>query len=365
MLFGSVPRPPRKPRSSISTQSARQKTAAASTAIRASRASPRSALTQNAAPIAASAMTATRFTANPWAAVKFPNAETSEDSTRGCDVACHRLDHAGQPARLPVRRPLPEAAPRPGLEQRHAEEEHARPAERQPSGPRRLPGALGQRYQGARDRVDEHGSRRAEQHGQPRREDPAERLAECPDDKSPRQAGQPGEPGRPAARREDQPHAEADLDPDGRRAGLDRVVGPDGAAPVHQVLHPGRRGRRGRLDDLLRQAARHLRLRLQDPVEHPQDPEADPQQAPRARLVPRGARVGRRRAVSAGPGPRCAPRHQEQHEDERDDDPLMHQRRPEGGDDRGISGVQPRVHAWHGANPSPAIIVRLSLPQVT
>src|ERR1700756_3165101 len=55
----------------------------------------------------------------------------------------------------------------------------------------------------------------------------------------------------PAARREDQPHADADLDPDGRRAGLDRMVGPDGPAPVHQVLHPGRRGRRGRLDDLL------------------------------------------------------------------------------------------------------------------
>ena len=71
--------------------------------------------------------------------------------------------------------------------------------------------------------------------------------------------------------------------------------------------------------------------------------------APRARLVPRDGRAGRPRTVSAGPGPRCAPRHQEQHEDERDDDPLMHQRRPEGGDDCGISGVQPRVHAWHGA----------------
>src|ERR1700689_1822028 len=55
MLFGSVPWPPRKPRSSTSTQSARQNTAAPMAAIRASRGAERAALTQNAAPAAARA----------------------------------------------------------------------------------------------------------------------------------------------------------------------------------------------------------------------------------------------------------------------------------------------------------------------
>ena len=111
MLFGSVPRPPKKPRSSISTQSARQKTAATSTAIRASRASPRSALRQNAAPIAASAITATRFTANPCAAVKLPNAETIEASTCGWDVPAidwtMLASPLGCPPAVPCQKPRP------------------------------------------------------------------------------------------------------------------------------------------------------------------------------------------------------------------------------------------------------------------
>ena len=40
MLFGSVPRPPKKPKSWTSTQSARQTTPAASTAARTSEAAP-------------------------------------------------------------------------------------------------------------------------------------------------------------------------------------------------------------------------------------------------------------------------------------------------------------------------------------
>ena len=86
MLFGSVPWPPRKPRSSTSTQSARQNTAAPMTAIRASRGSERAALTQNAAPAAVSASTAIRFTANPWDPVKLPKPETITSSARGCEV---------------------------------------------------------------------------------------------------------------------------------------------------------------------------------------------------------------------------------------------------------------------------------------
>ena len=79
MLFGSVPRPPKKPKSWTSTQSARHRTPAASTAARTSRGRPVS----SAAPIAASAITTNRFTAKPCAVSKEPNAETSADKARG------------------------------------------------------------------------------------------------------------------------------------------------------------------------------------------------------------------------------------------------------------------------------------------
>ena len=59
MLFGSVPRPPRKPRSWTSTQSARQNTIPNHTAYLTSRGRP----VRKAAPIAASAITTTRLTA--------------------------------------------------------------------------------------------------------------------------------------------------------------------------------------------------------------------------------------------------------------------------------------------------------------
>ena len=146
------------------------------------------------------------------------------------------------PLGLPVRCALPEAAPRPGLEQRHAEEEHARPAEqsagRSAATPRRARAARSARP--ATD-VDEHRARRAEQHGQPGREDPAERLAERPDDQPPGHAGQPGEPGRPAAhaRRSATCPMPTWIQTD-RRAGLDRVVGPDGAARSSPGAAPSR-----------------------------------------------------------------------------------------------------------------------------
>ena len=112
MLFGSVPWPPRKPRSSTSTQSARQNTAAPMTAIRASRASERAALTQNAAPAAASASTATRLTANPCDPVKLPKPETITSSGVRLRGPRHRLDHRRQRARLAAS--LPCQKPRPG-----------------------------------------------------------------------------------------------------------------------------------------------------------------------------------------------------------------------------------------------------------
>ena len=81
------------------------------TAIRASRASERAALTQNAAPAAASAMTATRFTANPWDCVKLPKPETMTSSACGCGVLSIdwiiAVSEPGWPATLPCQKPRP------------------------------------------------------------------------------------------------------------------------------------------------------------------------------------------------------------------------------------------------------------------
>src|ERR1700722_1520528 len=111
MLFGSVPWPPRKPRSSTSTQSARQNTAAPITAIRASRTSERAALRQNAAPAAVSASTATRFTANPCDPVKLPKPETITSSALGCGVPVIdwiiAVSEPGWPSSLPCQKPRP------------------------------------------------------------------------------------------------------------------------------------------------------------------------------------------------------------------------------------------------------------------
>ena len=108
MLFGSVPSPPRKPKSWTSTQSARQNTRPNHTAYRTSRGRP----VRNTAPIAASAITTTRFTAKPLLAANAPNLATSADSACGCGVEaiCWTM-----PARVPGWPwPVPRQNPRPG-----------------------------------------------------------------------------------------------------------------------------------------------------------------------------------------------------------------------------------------------------------
>ena len=111
MLFGSVPSPPRNPRSSTSTQSARHSTVPAITPARASRASPRAAAAQNTAPSPATAITANRFTPHPCAAVKSPNQDTSADSTCGCEVPAivwtMPVSDPGWPAAVPCQNPRP------------------------------------------------------------------------------------------------------------------------------------------------------------------------------------------------------------------------------------------------------------------
>ena len=87
MLFGSVPRPPKNPKSSISTQSARHSTVNAITAGRTSRRCP----VRNATPIAASATTTNRLTANPCASSKAVNAPTQAARKPGCGVCAISL----------------------------------------------------------------------------------------------------------------------------------------------------------------------------------------------------------------------------------------------------------------------------------
>ena len=369
MLFGSVPSPPKKPRSSISTQSARQNTAPAITAIRASRASPRAALSAERRAEHGERDDRDQVHREPVRGGEVAERRRrSPSSTCGCDVPAIDWTMPASEPGWPSARALPEAAPRPGLEQRHAEEERARPAEDAAGRSAAVSQARsGSAISAPGHRVDEHRARRAEQHGQPGREDPAERLAERPDDQPPRHAGQPGEPGRPAAHREDQPHADADLDPHGRRG----RPGPGGRPRWSRPSSPGAAPRPGEVAavGLITWSAGRPPSAAA-PARSRRTPTGSPKPTRSSRRA-RGSCHGRTGAPgaaaprSAGPGPRRAPRHQQQHEDERDDDPLMQQRGPEGGrrswDRRGSapSSCQAR------RNPSPAIIVRLSLPQVT
>ena len=82
MLFGSVPRPPRKPRSCTCTQSARQNAIPNATAYLTSRGRP----VRKIAPIAASAITTTRLTAKPLLAANEPKPDTRDDRKCGCGV---------------------------------------------------------------------------------------------------------------------------------------------------------------------------------------------------------------------------------------------------------------------------------------
>ena len=107
MLLGSVPRPPKKPRSSISTQSARHSTVKPIRTGRISRGCP----VRNAAPVTASAATATRFTANPCASSKAVKALIQADRNPGCEVRPW-TGHAGQRAGLAADAPCQN--PRPG-----------------------------------------------------------------------------------------------------------------------------------------------------------------------------------------------------------------------------------------------------------
>ena len=192
----------------------------------------------------------------------------------------HRLDHGGQRPGLPVAGALPVSQAGLGLQACHHGQEQPEPSQGQLAQPRRGPGVPGQRDHDPGDHVNEHRARCSGQPGQAGSEDPAERFPEHPDDHAPGHAGQSGQPGQGAARRGQQPAADAELDPHRRTGRRHRVVDPGGLAQAHQVLHPRRRDARGRLDHLGGQPGGHGRLGLQDAVEQPQQAEPDPQQPP-------------------------------------------------------------------------------------
>ena len=112
MLFGSVPSPPKKPKSSISTQSARPTTISTISVTRGSQPGPRpAAAVTRPAPIAVSAITANRFTANPCAAVNEPKPRTQPARTAGCGVPAIELTMVvrvpGRPCSVPCQKPRP------------------------------------------------------------------------------------------------------------------------------------------------------------------------------------------------------------------------------------------------------------------
>ncbi len=107
MLFGSVPRPPRKPRSWTSTQPARQNTIPDHTAYLTSQVRP----VRKAAPSAASAITTTRLTAKALLVANEPKADSKAERKCGCGVPdMSRTIPArgpGWPCTVPCQKPRP------------------------------------------------------------------------------------------------------------------------------------------------------------------------------------------------------------------------------------------------------------------
>ena len=328
MLFGSVPRPPRKPRSCISTQSARQNTSPDHTAYRTSRGRP----VRNTTPSAASTMTTTRLTANPLLAANEPKSPTSADRTCGCAVPdmaapcwpAAQLARCGPPrSRGPAR---PAAPPCPGGTARSRPASAARPRDAQaPAGsaimsrpPRRAAPPPGPRSaRSARARRSRRMTRRTP----------------TPPGPSPRWPARPA--GIRAARRDQQPDADPGLDPHRRAAavwgGTTRSF-----CPRWTRCWTHRRRARGRLDDLRGSppAISGWACRI-----HP-TPTAG-QTRPAARAAPGASRTALRcPAAEWTPHPRRGPQQPQQRDDEQRDEALMQQRGPERGDQDGVGRAQ-------------------------
>ena len=94
---------------------------------------------------------------------------------------------------------------------------------------------------------------------------------------SPGRRGQAGRLGPAAPGSDEQHDPEPDLDPHHGGGGRDRVTLPDADADRAQAGDPPRGPSARGLEDVRRQAQGHVRLELQDPVDQPEQAEADPE----------------------------------------------------------------------------------------
>ena len=200
MLFGSVPTPPKKPRSSTSTQSARHRMIPAHTATRATAA----LLLKKPNPTAARQTTRNRLTAQPWAASKAAKARQPRGDERRLRRLGHLLHHGGESARgIVTQLALPEA--RPGQACRTAMPVKKRPMPKRivPAESPTGPDMFGKGHQQPRQDVEDHRPGGAEGPGEGRGEDAPEALAEDPDDEppAPRRQGRRAATSSLAARR--------------------------------------------------------------------------------------------------------------------------------------------------------------------
>ncbi len=151
MELGSVPNPPKKPRSSTRTQSARHSDTSATRPPRPSRGRPLSSRP----PMVARATTAKRLTAHPWAATKDAEGRDPRREEARLRGSRHRADHAGQrPAAA-----LPEPSSRPGLQHGHADQEQPAQCEHDAAETGGGVGPFGQGDEDAGDAIEEDGTR--------------------------------------------------------------------------------------------------------------------------------------------------------------------------------------------------------------
>ena len=247
----------------------------------------------------------------------------------------------------------PPAAPGPGLEERHAEEEDAGDLQDPLPEPGRLPRAVRKGDQQPGGDVQDGGSRCTGEDAAALAEDAPERLAEGPDDEAPPRPHQSRRPGPVAPRRDEEEDADPHLDPDGRGRRRNRVVGPDRGTHVHQVLDPTRGGAGGRGEDATGQPQGHRRLRLEKAVQDPQQAEGHPEQAAGGRLGvgPAGRHLGADRAGRHGllepDGAHGVPRQDEHDGQDHEDRQVVEERAVEGGGHGRIVGGQTLPHARH------------------
>ena len=238
MLLGSVPFPPRTPRSSTRTQSARQNTTAA---IHGRQHHTTPAGTEGDAD-AAHEDHDQQVDGPSVGRIEPPEGRHPRGEKSRLRRLGHLGHHAGQGAHVVRRRqaPLPEATSRPRLEDRHGDEEDPGGRQHDAAGAGGGPPPVGQGHENACHAVDQHGAWCTEEPGEAGGEDPTEGLAEDPDDQSPPDTGQAPESGPEAPGGHEKPQPQPDLDPDASGGRLHGMQRPDVDAAGDDVMDPGR-----------------------------------------------------------------------------------------------------------------------------